>query len=85
MAHFAELDNNGIVVRVVVVANEILQQNGFESEDLGIDFLEGLYGHRDWKQTSYNRTFRGHFASSGYYYDQTQDCFTPPTAAFPDF
>lgn len=55
MAHFAELDKNNVVIRVVVVANEDIKTlSGKESERIGLDFLEKLYGHRRWKQTSYN-------------------------------
>ena len=56
MAHFAELDDNDIVLRVLVVNNEtITDGNGDEQESLGVDFLKGLYGNdTNWKQCSYN-------------------------------
>ena len=78
MAHFAELDQNGVVLRVVVVNNATIkgplttEVNGFlitqevESEAQGIEFLQGLYGADTvWKQTSYNGKFRGSFAAVG--------------------
>lgn len=78
MAHFAELDDDQTVLRVVVVANEQLLQDGAESEERGIDFLEGLYGHRNWRQTSFSGAFRECFAGIGYRYDSKMDMFVPP-------
>jgi len=69
MAHFAELDNENKVIRVIVVANEILKdENGEEQEAKGKEFVENLLGGR-WMQTSYNGSFRGRFAGIGFIYD----------------
>lgn len=71
MAHFAEIDENNIVVRVLVVDNS--------QEHRGQDFLAndvGLGG--TWIQTSYNRNFRGNFAATGYVYDPDLDAFYKP-------
>jgi hypothetical protein len=55
MAHFARLDENNIVREIIVVENDILLDNGVESEQKGIDFCKSLYGQNTvWKQTSYN-------------------------------
>lgn len=80
MAHFAQIDNNGIVQQVLVVVNEvIMDENGNESEQIGIDFLKGLYGeHTQWVQTSYNGSFRKNYASAGYTYDSERDAFIQP-------
>lgn len=78
MAHFAELNDKGTVLRVIVVANNELMRDGAESEQCGIDFLESLYGHCNWKQTSYSGSFRGCFAGIGYRYDSEMDMFVPP-------
>ena len=80
MAHFAELDENNIVQRVIVVANEkISNEQGNESEEIGIFFCKNLYGAETvWKQTSYNNNIRKNFAGIGYSYDQTRDAFIPP-------
>ncbi|NDD52913.1 hypothetical protein EBZ39_03375 [bacterium] len=75
MAHFAELDEQSIVTNVVVVHNNELLVNGVESENKGIDFLESLFGHRRWKQTSYNNNMRGHYAGIGMRYDEATDQF----------
>jgi hypothetical protein len=78
MAHFAELDDNNIVTRVIVVHNnELLDANGNESEWNGIEFCIKHYGGR-WIQTSYNATFRGLYAGFGYKYDPDLDQFIAP-------
>lgn len=71
MAHFAELDDNNIVVRVLVVPDD--------QEHRGHDFLAndlGLGGR--WLQTSYNATIRGKYAGIGDTYDETTDQFISP-------
>ena len=80
MAHFCKLGVGNIVEQVVVVNNEVITDNdGNEQEQLGVDFLNNLYGTRDvWKQTSYNATIRKNFAGIGFKYDQTRDAFIPP-------
>ena len=77
MAHFAELDENNIVLRVIVVNNEVLKDDyGVEQEDIGIRFCRHTYGlNTSWKQTSYNRKFRKHFAARGMKYDESRDAF----------
>jgi hypothetical protein len=81
MAHFAEIDENNIVTRVLVV--------GDDQEDRGQEFLAddlGLGG--TWKKTSYNTQggvhtlggtpFRKNYAGIGYSYDAERDAFIPP-------
>jgi hypothetical protein len=77
MAHFAQLENN-IVTNVIVVANEtIIDENGNESEQKGIDFCSNLLGGT-WIQTSYNGKIRKNYAGIGYIYDETRDAFIAP-------
>ena len=73
MAHFAELDENNIVTRVVVIHNnELLDDEGNESEAKGIAFLKSLYDHWGesdwvrtiWKQTSYNSRYGVYYQSN---------------------
>ena len=79
MAHFARLDQNNVVVDVNVVHNNELLQNGTESEARGIDFLTNWSGgYTNWRQTSYNATFRKNYAGVGYTYDAARDAFVPP-------
>ena len=77
MAHFCKLENN-IVTQVIVVSNQdILDENGQENEQKGIDFCSNLLGG-SWIQTSYNAKIRKNYAGVGYTYDQTLDAFIPP-------
>jgi len=81
MSHFAEIDGEGTVLRVLVVADD--------KESRGQEFLAddlGLGG--TWKKTSYNTVggvhsnggtpFRKNFAGIGYKYDAAKDAFIPP-------
>ena len=78
MAHFAELDDNNIVLRVTVVNNEdCLDENGAESELVGANFCANLLGGK-WLQTSYNHKFRKQYAGEGYFYDNANDVFVKP-------
>ena len=77
MAHFAQLENN-VVTKVIVVANQdILDENGQESEQKGIDFCSNLLGGT-WKQTSYNGNIRKNYAGVGYTYDEGRNAFIAP-------
>lgn len=81
MAHFAEIDAEGTVLRVLVVADE---QDNRGQEFLANDL--GLGG--TWKKTSYNTVggvhsnggtpFRKNYAGVGYKYDEAKDAFIPP-------
>ena len=83
MAHFAELDENDTVLRVIVVSDE----NAIDGEVFCNNLLGG-----SWKQTSYNthggvhydpdtRTpddgvaFRKNYAGKGYVFDDGRDAF----------
>jgi len=78
MAHFAEIDENYYVKRVLVVNNnELLDENGIEQPQKGIDFLVNLFGG-NWIQTSYNANIRKCYAGIGYFYDEVRDVFIPP-------
>jgi hypothetical protein len=71
MAHFAEIDENNLVLRVLVVDNSL--------ESRGADFLAndlGLGG--TWIQTSYNGNIRKNFAAGGFTYDADADVFIAP-------
>jgi len=82
MAHFAELDENNIVKRVVVVGNDIPTSDGLlgdndmhiEGETWCINFFKG----GTWKQTSYNNNFRKQYAGKGYTYDAAKNKFIEP-------
>ena len=81
MAHFAEIDEEGIVLRVLVAPDDV--------EDRGQEFFAvdlGLGG--TWKRTSYNTVggqhsnngtpYRKNYAGVGFKYDSDRDAFIPP-------
>lgn len=71
MAHFAEIDDNNVVLRVLVVDNEQEHRGQeFLAEDLGL-------GGR-WIQTSYNRRIRKNYAGIGHSYNEELDMFLFP-------
>lgn len=88
MAHFAEVDDNNVVIRVVVIPDDQEARGQlYLSRDLGL-------GGR-WKQTSYNTRggvhydpsthipdgrpgFRKNYAGVGYTFDARRNAFIPP-------
>jgi len=79
MAHFAEIDKDNKVIRVVVVDNSVTttEDGQYESELLGSKFLNSILGGR-WIQTSYNGKRRKKFAGIGFTYDPIKDEFVEP-------
>jgi hypothetical protein len=69
---------------VIVINNDVLlDENGNEVEQKGIDFCKSLYGNDTiWIQTSYNKNFRGEFAGIGYLYNNELDKFELPFSEF---
>ena len=65
MAHFAQIDENNVVIQVLVVEQEVI-----DTGDLG--------DSSKWIQTSYNNNIRGRFAGIGYTYDAAKDIFIEP-------
>ncbi len=80
MAHFAQLDDNDIVIKVIVVNNDCVSNKlGIEDEEIGIAFCQSLLGgNTRWAQTSYNGNFRKRYAGQGYTYDAQNDVFIAP-------
>jgi len=79
MAHFAQINEDNIVERVIVVNNKKLE--GYEEpitieESNQIDILNKLGGV--WVQTSYNNNFRGNYAGIGHSYMSEYDIFIQP-------
>jgi hypothetical protein len=74
MAHWAELDENNIVLRVTVGDNN--DPAGDEGYQWLIDNIGGT-----WVKTSYNGNIRKNFAGIGYTYDLVRDAFIPPKPA----
>jgi len=88
MAHWAELDENNIVLRVTVGDNN--DPNGDEGYQWLIDNLGGR-----WVKTSYNTLagkhnnggtpFRKNYAGVGFFYDEQRDAFIPPKPEFDEW
>jgi hypothetical protein len=79
MAHFAKIDENGVVEQVIVVDNMVLfdEANAQYDERLGAAFCNSLIPGK-WVQTSYNGNIRKNFAGIGYTWDEGRDAFIPP-------
>jgi hypothetical protein len=69
MAHWAEIDENNIVIRVTVGDNN--------EPDEGYQWLLDNLGGT-WIKTSYNNNIRGVFAGVGYSYNSDEDIFVTP-------
>ena len=92
MAHFAKLNENNEVIKVIVVGEEEVSHNG---DPAGEAYCTKLFGGT-WKQTSYNtkkgvhynsdgtvsedqsKAFRWNYAGIGFTYDESLDSFIPP-------
>jgi hypothetical protein len=68
MSHWAEIDETGLVLRVLVGDNN--------EPDEGKSFMESLGG--TWIQTSYNNNIRYNYAGTGFTYDAIRDAFISP-------
>ena len=78
MAHFAQLDENNIVVQVIVGVDEPHDGEAIYVANTGLV----------WKKTSYNTfagehrlggtPFRKNYAGIGFTYDAQRDAFIPP-------
>ena len=68
MSHWAEIDENKIVLRVLVGNNS--------EPDEGEAFMNSLGG--TWVKTSYNATIRKNYAGIGMSYDAERDAFIAP-------
>jgi len=75
MSHFAQIDQNNVVIQVLVIEQDVVDT--------------GLFGNPgSWIQTSYNThggahatggtPLRKNYAGIGYTYDRTRDAFIPP-------
>jgi hypothetical protein len=71
MAHWAEIDNDNKVIRVLVGDNN--DPAGDEGYQWLIDNLGGT-----WIKTSYNGNIRKQYAGINFYYDAINDVFIQP-------
>ena len=82
MAHFAEIDSDNKVLRVVVACNEDVNANGGDQSESAAEHFKtvaplSILGVK-WVQTSYNSNFRNTFAGIGSTYDEANDVFIAP-------
>ena len=68
MSHWAEIDENNTVLRVLVGNNS--------EPDEGEAFMNSLGG--TWVKTSYNGNIRKNYAGIGFTYDAARDAFIAP-------
>ncbi len=82
MAHFAELDSDNKVLRVVKGCNQDIANNGGEQSEQAAEHFKTVCPlSKDgvkWVQTSYNKNFRKNFAGFGFSYDPVKDIFLQP-------
>jgi hypothetical protein len=79
MAHFAKINEDGVVQDIIVVANEDCAGGDYpESESHGQDFIAALGIPGTWKQTSYSKSFRKDFAQPGFLFLAEPDVFVEP-------
>jgi hypothetical protein len=71
MSHFAQIDENNIVIQVCTGSNSD------PNRDEGYQLLVDTFGGR-WIKTSYNNSIRKNYAGIGYRYDEERDAFIPP-------
>ena len=71
MAYFAEIDNDNIVTRVVVVADDY-------DNEAGSDWCEEFFGSGTWVRTAIDGSIRANYAGPGYSYDAANDVFVAP-------
>ena len=72
MANFAQLDENNVVINVIVVSDvDTSDNNGVESESIGIGFCQKLLGaNTNWKKATN--------VSIGDSYNASLNAFVPP-------
>lgn len=82
MAHFAEIDINGKVLRVVVACNQDIANNGGEQSDQAAQHFATVVplspNGVKWVQTSYNNNFRKQYASKDCTYNSVKNIFIRP-------
>ena len=84
MAHFAQINEQKMVVEVLVIGNEQVDDLPFpDSEPIGQAFIASCGITGEWLQTSYNGNFRGRYAGIGFTYDEESDTFVAPESPQP--
>jgi hypothetical protein len=86
VAYFAQLDDGGIVQQIISISNaDAPDPAPTNSEPIGQAFIADTLGlPGEWRQTSFNHSWRKQFAGIGYRYDAAGDVFIRP-APFPSW
>jgi len=82
MAHFAELDINNKVIRVLTACNQDINNHGGELSEEAANYF-GTYtpfseNGVKWIQTSYNNNFSKQYAGIGFTFDPIKNKFIAP-------
>jgi hypothetical protein len=79
MAHFAEIDINNKVLKVVVACNQDIANNGGEQSEQAAEHFKTVCKLSEngvkWVQTSYNNNFRKQYAGIGDIFDSLKNKF----------
>lgn len=86
MAHYAFINSENIVVKVIVGVDETETQTDTDGTVVGgsAEAWEAFYAAQPWhagltcKRTSYNNNIRKQYAGIGFSYDATADVFVSP-------
>jgi len=75
MSHFAQIDENNIVTRVLVIEQDVINTGLFGDPS---SFIQTSYNTRGNVHILGGIPFRKNYAGIGYTYDATKDAFIPP-------
>ena len=78
MAHFAELNSDNVVLRIVVIDNNDVNSHGGDLSEQAAEYVKTivpLIGGTRYLQTSYNGSFRRNYATVGGKYIPEKDIF----------
>lgn len=78
MAHYAFIDNDGLVVEVITGVDETETVNDITGTEGWEQFYATQRPGLTCRRTSYNGRFRKNYAGIGYTYDADRDAFIPP-------
>lgn len=74
MAHFAQIDENNVVIQVIVAEREFIDTGAVGDPSTWIQTSYNTYGN----QHPEGRPLRKNYAGTGYTYDPVRDAFIPP-------
>lgn len=75
MSHFAQLDENGVVMQVIRITQDVIDTGAFGEP---LSFVQTSYNTNGGIHSEGGTPLRKNFASVGYTYDSVRDAFIPP-------